>query len=523
MEPTPRPPAPPDLAVPLDGETSRRVERAGLWGGLALFALLLVLPAPEGMPPAAWRVAAVGALVATWWMTEALPMAAAALVPLVAFPLLGVATPEAAGAPYANPVVFLFLGGFLLALAVEKWGLHRRLALGVIAAVGLSPRRILLGFLVVTGFLSLWISNTATALMMLPIALSLARLVPADGGSAEEATGPGNQKNFAVALLLGLAYAASIGGIGTLIGTPTNALLAGFLRETYGYRLSFVAFMLVGMPVGIVGTALLYGLLVRLFPVAATEVPGSRAFVARERAALGPLTAAERRAGLVFAAVAALWIGSPLVERVVPGVNDTGVALAGALLLFVLPAGGATPRGTRLLTWTDAERLPWGVLLLFGGGLSLAAAIQASGLAVWIGGRLGALNAVPPVVLILAVCVVVVAMSELASNTATAAAFLPVVAALAVGVGENPLLLAVPATLAASCGFALPVATPPNAIAYGTGLLRTSQMGRAGLALNVLMILVVVAASFALLGPVLGVVGGTVPAWATAPPTPPAP
>ena len=468
----------------------------GLVGGLAAFGVLLVLPVPEGMDPPAWRAAAVAVLMAVWWMTEALPIAATSLVPLALFPVLGVTTIDAAAAPYANPIIFLFLGGFLLAKGMERWGLHRRLALGVIDRVGAAPRRIVLGFLLAAALLSMGISNTATAVLMLPIALSVVDLARRDDVGSDD-----DDRRFALVLLLSVAYGCSVGGMATLIGTPTNALLAGFVAETYGADLSFAAWLAVGVPLAAVGLVVVYVMLTRVvYPVRLASIPGGAAFVRERRRALGPMAAPERRVAVVFGTVATLWVLRPLVERVVGGASDAGIAVAGALALFALPAGRPAPgapsgagRGARLLDWETARTLPWGVLLLFGGGLSLAAAIADTGLAAWLGGRLAGAAALPTWALVGLVVALVVVLTELTSNTATAAAFLPVLGALAASTGTDPLLLLVPATVAASCAFMLPVATPPNAIVFGSGHVSIREMARAGVWLNVAFVVVVTA------------------------------
>ena len=462
--------------------------RVGLILGPVLFALLLLLPPPAAMTPAAWRTAATGILMAVWWITEAIPIPATALVPLLLFPLLGVASIGAAAAPYANPVIFLFLGGFLIAAALQRCGLHQRMALTIIALAGTSPRRLVGGFMAATAFISLWVSNTATVVMLLPMALSVITLVESRG-----ATGA----NFAVTLLLGLTYAASIGGMGTLIGTPPNALLAGFMDETYGIRIGFVEWMLLGVPLVLVALPLSWLLLTRvLYPVPGGDAAGGADLIRSELRRLGPLSRAELIVGGITALTAIAWVTRPLIDDVLPGISDAGIAVGGALLLFVIPAGWR--ERSPLLDWDDAQRLPWGVLLLFGGGLSLADAIEETGLAAWIGEALGAVAAWPPLLVVLTVSTVIVFLTELTSNTAVAAAFLPVVAALAVGIGADPLLLAVPVALGASCAFMMPVATPPNAIVYGSGHLTIPQMARAGFWLNLLMIVLVTAAAFLL-------------------------
>jgi len=486
--------------------------------GAVLFAVAVLLPPPAGLAPAAWRAAAVGLLMAAWWLGEALPIPATALLPAALFPLLGVTDLRAATAPYANPLIFLFLGGFLIALAMERWQLHRRLALEILARAGGGPSRIAGGFMAAAALLSMWISNTATAMMMLPIARSVVELAGPEDGDATPADrrgdGAGDAGRLAVVVMLGIAYACSLGGLGTLIGTPTNAFLAGFLDQTWGVELSFARWLLIGLPVMVIGLLATFVLLTRvLYPLRRQALPGGAAAIARQRAALGRLSAPQARVALVFALVALLWIGRPLAARLVPGLSDPGIAVLGALAVFLLPAGDGS--GERLLDWESTRRLPWGVLLLFGGGLSLASAIQSTGLAAWLGGRLAGLAAWPPLALVAAVVAVIVLLTELTSNTATAAAFLPVLASLAVAIGEHPFVLLVPATLAASCAFMLPVATPPNAIVYGSGHVSMAQMARAGLWLNLVMAVVVSLLVWLLLPLVFDVAPGQLPAWAT--------
>jgi sodium-dependent dicarboxylate transporter 2/3/5 len=468
---------------------------AGLLLGPALFAAMLLLPVPDGMPPAAWRTAALALLLAVWWMTEALPLGATSLLPIVLLPLLGAASIEDAAAPYANPTVFLFLGGFLIALAVERSGLHRRAALTILAAVGSRPRNLVAGFMVATAFLSMWISNTAATLMMLPMAMSVVAL--GDPGPGEE------QSEFAIAILLGVGYAASLGGLGTLIGTPPNALLAAYMAERFGFELGFGRWMLIGVPLVVVSLPLAWLILTRVAcRVGDARLASAGAELGSARDALGPLTRAEWLVGGVTVLTALAWMFRPLIARAVPAVSDTTIAIAGALLLFAIPIDWR--RREFPLGGSDIDRLPWSVLLLFGGGLSLAAAIQSSGLAAWMGTALERLGSLPLPLLVLGVVASVVFVSELASNTAAAATFLPIAGALAVGIGESPLLLVIPAALAASCGFMLPVATPPNAIVYATGRIPMPRMIRAGILLNLAMIAILTVAAFVLVPWVLG-------------------
>ncbi|MGF1593680.1 MAG: SLC13 family permease [Kiloniellaceae bacterium] len=472
-----------------DDETKRIVPLIGLPAGPLAFLLLLVLPAPAGLTPAAWAVAATVTLMVIWWITEALPVAATALVPIVIFPPLGVAGIADATAPYANPLIFLFLGGFLIAKAVERWNLHRRIALTILKAVGSTPDMLIGGFMIATAVLSMWLSNTATTIMMVPIALAVVALL--DRGDAR------TSDRFALALLLGIAYAASIGGLGTLIGTPPNALLAAFLSERYGIAIGFGRWMLFGVPLAALLLVLAWLLLTRIFvSVGHHAVAGAEEVIAGELRGLGPIGREERMVAAVFATVAALWVLRPLLEDLLPGtgLSDPGIALLGGLALFAIPADLKQHRF--LLDWEAAKTLPWGVLILFGGGLSLASAIQASGLAAWIGDLLAGFAGWPIFALILLVTGLVVFLTEVTSNTATASVFIPIAATLGASTIGDPALYAVPVAIAASCAFMMPVATPPNAIVYASGRITIPQMAKAGLLLNVVCTLVIGAAVY---------------------------
>lgn len=472
--------------------------------GPAIFIVMVLLPPPAGLELQAWRVAATAMLMAALWVTEAVPIPVTGLLPLVLFPLLGVAPVAAASAPYGDPLIFLFLGGFLIALGLERWNLHRRIALRVIGLVGTRPAALVGGFMLATAFLSMWVSNTATAVMMLPIGISVVGLLQKQDGERLE--------GFSAALLLSIAYAASIGGVATLIGTPPNALLAAFMRQSYGVEIGFAQWMVIGLPVAVIMLGLTWLVLTRVaFALPKDEIPGSAELIRSEAAALGPVTTPEWRVGLVFVAAAMLWVARPLLSGVLPaGLNDTTIAVAAGVLLFVVPAGGdGAGRGVALLDWDAAKRLPWGVLLLFGGGLSLAAAISDSGLAAWIGSGFAALDAWPVLLVVLLVTAGIVFLTELTSNIATAAAFLPLMASVAPVIGADPFLLTIPVALAASCAFMLPVATPPNAIVYGSGHLTVGQMARAGMLLNLAGIAVIMGMTWALVGAVFTVVGSS--------------
>lgn len=455
---------------------------------------------------------------AVWWLTEAVDIEVTALLPLALFPLAGVRTIAQAAAPYASDLIFLFMGGFVLALAMQRWGLDRRIALRTLRVVGARPRNVVGGMMLVTAALSMWVSNTATAAVMLPIALSVIRL--AEAGRAEAGATP--DRPFALSLLLGIAYGASIGGMVTLIGSPPNGILAQFMRTELGRDIGFARWLAIGGPVGLVLLPVAWWLLVVvLYPPRDVAIAGGPAWFDAELRGLGAMSRGERIVLLVFALTALAWLARPWLVlwspggdwRPLAGLSDAGVAILAALALFVLPAGGhppgappdVDPRGVRLIDWATAERLPWGVLVLFGGGLSLAAAVQANGVAEFIGAQAGWLRDLPPLVLVLAVTVAVIFLTELTSNTATTATLVPVLAALAVGMGIAPELLIVPATLAASCAFMLPVATPPNAIVFGSGAITLPEMARAGLWLNLVGIGLITGLLYSVILPLLGI------------------
>lgn len=482
-----------------------------LLGPAVALSMLFVGPMGE-MSESAWRTAALALWMGIWWLTEAVPIAATALLPLVLLPPLGIATVNAAAAPYANPVIYLFFGGFVLAAAFERSGLHRRLALALISVVGTKPDRIVAGFMLAAGLISMWVSNTASVLMLLPLAYSFlggaARSLTASERDpvvqpmAKPASSRAAATDFEKALLLGIAYAATIGGYGTLVGTPPNALLAGFLSQTHGIRVGFLDYMLIGVPIVLIGLPVTWLVLTRIaFRVRETDTVIDAGSLRDQRAALGPASPAEIFVAIVAACTAAAWIAQPWLSRIVPGVSEAGISVACAVILLAWPIDR---RWTRAIDWHDAERIPWGVLVLFGGGLSLAGAIQDGGLAKWIGDSVGGLRSLHPLLLVLIVTTVITFLGEFTSNTATAAAFLPIASSLAIGAGMNPLLLVVAAGLAASNGFMMPVGTPPNAIVFGSGRLTIPEMARAGLLIDLLFIVLVTGVSYLLVLPVLG-------------------
>ncbi|MDH4351296.1 MAG: DASS family sodium-coupled anion symporter, partial [Gemmatimonadota bacterium] len=466
------------------------MRRIALPLGPLLLVVVLVAPPPGGMTEGAWRVSGLAAWMALWWLTAVIPLEATALLPLVVLPLLGAVGFSAVAAHYADPIIFLFLGGFLIAAALERWELHRRFAAAALRAAGTDQRRIVLAFMLATAFLSMWISNTATAIMMLPIAAAAVGIER--GGAVGERLAEGG---LPVAVLLAVAYGASIGGVTTLIGSPPNAILAANARELAGVDVTFASWLPIGLAVAIPMLGVCWWALVTL-----CRVPrGPRSNPGPVTTALPPLGPGERFVLGVFAGAAVAWVlrtpkvlGAariPGLTDLVPGLTDAGIAMIAALLLFAVPLRRASRRFA--LDWDTARHVPWGVLLLFGGGLALAGAFETSGLTTWIGGRLVALRGLPVPVVIGATATLFVFLTELTSNTATAALGMPLLAGAADGLGLPPAQLMLAAALSASMAFMLPVATPPNAIVFGFGALRIGHMARVGIVLNLAAILVI--------------------------------
>ena len=470
--------------------------------GPAIFVIMMLAAGGQDvMPPAAWKAAAVGLWMAVWWATEAIPVPVTALLPLVLFDPLGIASIRDAAEPYANPTIYLYMGGFIMALALERCNLHRRIALNIVERTGNDGRRLVGGFMLVCALLSMWMTNTSTTMMLLPIVLSVSAVIRENVPGLSDKT----RDNFQIAMLLGLAYAASIGGLATIIGTPPNALLMAFLAENYGIEISFARWMLVGIPITFLMLPVAWvGLTRFLFPC---EIPASESVknhLHELREELGDIKPPEWRVGILFFCLVMAWMfRQPVTAALgISGVSDTGIVMTAALLLFILPSGD--PADPRLMTWEELVRLPWGVLVLFGGGLSLAAAVSDSGLALWLGELLAPLNVFGTAVLVVAAVTLVIFLTELTSNLATTATLLPVVAAIAVQAGVPPIMLTVPITIAASCAFMLPVATPPNAIVFSTGAISIPQMVRAGLFLNIIGIIIVSVVALVLAPSLLG-------------------
>ncbi len=501
-------------------EYTRR-QMVGLILGPLLFFLMLFLPAPAGMTPVAQKMAAIALLMATWWMCESIPIPATSLLPIALFPLLGIMSTQKATAPYASHLIYLFMGGFIIALSMQRWNLHRRIAMNIINAVGFSPGRLIFGFMIATATLSAFVSNTATTVMMMPIGLAIITHVVDEGtreGLHQQIDFSPEQFAFGLNLMLGIAYAASIGGIATLIGTPPNTVLAGYLQKTYGYEITFVDWLKVGVPLVVVMLPLCWLWLTKVAnPMKLKKVPGGRDLIKEELREMGSMNTGERWTALVFALTALGWIFRKQLGFLFPDpkmVTDAAIAMTGALVLFLIPI--SLKKNQFVMDWHWAAKMPWGVLILFGGGLSLAGGFKSSGLAEWLGNQVGLLENAPILVLVVAVTTLIIFLTELTSNTATSAMVMPILSAVAIGLGQSPLLLIVPAAVAASCAFMLPVATPPNAIVFGSGYVTIPQMAKSGFGLNIIGIVLVVAITYLLVFPVFDVVIGQIPAWVAA-------
>ena len=488
-----------------DPRSYTKPQLIGLLLGPIFFALTLLFFNPEGLSPEGKAVLASTLWIATWWITEAIPIPVASLLPLVLFPLTQGLDMNTTASSYGDETIFLFMGGFMIALAMEKWNLHRRIALTIISAIGTNMDRIVLGFMVATGFLSMWISNTATAMMMVPIGLAIIYQV-SDALKDDPSVDTSKQNfNFGKALMLGIAYSASLGGVATLIGTPPNTLLAGAINKMYGIELSFAKWMLFGVPLAWTFIFITWFYLVKFaFPSKLKTLPGGRAVIDKEKAALGRASAEEKLVFTIFILAALAWITrSFLLSMFIDGLSDGIIAVIFAILLFIIPS--VNRKGDHLLDWETAVKLPWGILLLFGGGLAIASGFKSSGLSEWIGSQLMGLQGVSMFVMILLVCALVLALTEITSNTATASMMYPIMASLAVALGMHPYALMIAAGVAASCAFMLPVATPPNAVVFSSGYVRITDMARAGFALNVFGVILVTLSIYYLLPLVWGI------------------
>ncbi len=502
-------------------------QKFGLFLGIPLFILVLKIPISDTLTPAAQNTLAVAVLMAFWWITEALPIPATSLIPIVAFPLLGVAKSSEIVRSYADSNIFLFMGGFFIAMAMQKWGLHRRIALHIIKIIGLGPKKIILGFMVATAFLSMWISNTATTMMMFPIALAVILQVSNFKDEKNNLLPDSIIQPFQMAMMLGIAYAASIGGIGTIIGTPPNIVFAAQVKSLFpnAPEIEFLQWMMVGIPLVIIFLPISWLILTYVLqPIRIKKFPAGKEVIDEQLEKLGKITRGEKLVAIIFVFTALAWIFRKNIEIgqfVIPGwsnlmgvakyVNDATVAIFSSLLLFFIPE--KIDKKSFLLDWEWAIKIPWGILLLFGGGIALASGFKSTGLAAWVGHQLNAFSGMPLIFLIMLTCIMLTFLTEITSNTATSTIFMPILAATTLAIGLHPFLLMIPATISASCAFMLPVATPPNAIVFGSGYLTIPQMAKNGLLMNLIGVLIVTAVTYLIAIPAFGIVLGHMPAW----------
>jgi len=469
---------------PINGINMGKTKLLGLVLGPISFVLILFFFHPEGLSEQAIAVLASTIWIAIWWITEAIPIAVTALLPLVLFPLSGGLDLSSTSSSFGHKYVFLYMGGFIIAIVIEKWNLHRRIALNIINLIGSDVRKIILGFMIATAFLSMWISNTATSVMMLPIGLAIIKQLQDNPDTVED-----ENQTFGKALMLAIAYSASIGGVATLIGTPPNLVLAGVVLDTYGYEITFMQWFSFGLPISIILIFICWKYLTKYaFSFKQKSFPGGKQEIKRLLSSLGKISYEEKIIAFVFALTAFCWITrSFLLQKILPGLDDTIIAIFFAIILFLIPS---KKKGERLINWNEAVKMPWGIILLFGGGMALAKGFDVSGLAVWIGSQMTSLSGLPIIVLILVLIAVVNFLTEITSNLATTAMLLPVLAPMALTIDIHPFVLMVGAAVAASCAFMLPVATPPNAVVFGSGYLRIPDMVSKGFFMNIVSIVI---------------------------------
>ena len=467
----------------------RNYKFGGMIGGIFL-AVAVYLITPVDLGHEIRVTAAIAVLMGAWWITEAAPLAGTAMLPLILFPAFGAAELSDVATSYASSTILLFLGGFLLALALQRWNLHKRIAIHIVLRVGVKPTRLIAGFMIATALLSMWVSNTATAMMMIPMGMSLVRMLEGEGVLPEKS-------KFGTGLVVSIAYGASIGGFGTLIGSPVNVVVAGYIRETLNYPLTFLQWMMVGVPVVIAFTAIGYFLIAHvLWKPEIDEIPDGRKMFEDQLASLGTMSAGERVVTAVFVLTAGSWILVPMIAPEGFWLTDTAIALIAGVAVMVLPA---KPRqGVMVMSWKDTHEMPWDVLMLIGGGLALSAQITSSGLAAAMGDALTVLGGVPQWLMLLVVAALLLCLTELTSSTATVAAFVPVVGGLALALGQDPVPLVIAAALTCTCSFMLPVGTPPNALAFSTGAVTMNQLMRTGVWMNLCSLVLVMVISLTL-------------------------
>ncbi len=467
-----------------------RIELFKMALGLIMFSMVLIVN-PFGMAPMANKVLAVAALMICWWITEALPMPVVALLPLLFFPLMGISSFSETAAPYANEVIYLFMGGFIIGMGIEKWGLHKRIALKIVSLTGTSGNKILLGFIISTGFISMWLSNTATTMMMYPIAISVIAVV-IDMNEQQQ-----SKKNFALTMMIAIAYASNFGGIATIIGTPPNVAYASYISKKYLVDISFFDWMVVAMPVSIILLLLLYVVLIFVFPNRIKKNHAFEEMIQRDLRDLGPMSKPEKRVMVVFLLTAFLWITRSLINQLnIVKLDDSMIAIFGALMMFIVPSGTAEARNEKLLVWNDTQKMAWGILLLFGGGITLAGALEKSGIIQMIGNGMSQSATSSILWMIILVTVISIFLSEVMSNVAQVIVFAPVVTVLAEIMHVNPFLFGMPMALAASCASMLPMGTPPNAIVFSSGHIKISEMVKAGFVMNLISIILIVLAIY---------------------------
>jgi len=475
----------------------------GLIIGLSILSIFIFSEPPEGLSKVGWLTAGVALLMTIWWITEAIPIYLTGIIPLILFPIFNIFDLKLVASSYAHPLVLLFLGGFIIASAMEACGLHKRIALNILSLSGTSPSKIIAGFMIATAFISMWVSNTASTIMMLPIAVSVITIFSNQPNIRNE--------NFAIPLLLAIAYSASIGGASTLIGTPTNIMLSSILSDSYNYEISFLDWLLIGLPVAIFLLPTVWFFLTNIsFNVSKKKSNALERTIQEMRGEIGSPSFTEKIVATVFFLTATFWVFRRSLNEIFNlNLNDTSIGLLGALLLFLIP----TSKTTRACNWETANKIPWGILLLVGGGIALSKAFNSSGLAIWIGEFSNYFYGYNIYLLIFIAVALIIYLTELNSNTATVATFMPILIIFAISINQNPLFFVIPATIAASCAFMLPIATPPNAVVFGSGKIAIKDMIKAGFLLNIISVVVVTIISIIFIKLVFEAQIGELPNW----------
>jgi solute carrier family 13 (sodium-dependent dicarboxylate transporter), member 2/3/5 len=493
-------------------ETSPLARKIGYFLGPALFLLTFFVDVPDGMSAAGWRVSGLALWMATWWITEAMPLPVTSLLPVVILPVDHILPLKSTLTSFSSPIIFLFLGGFLLSLAMEKWNLHMRIGLGILHSIGVGGKSILAGIMLATAFLGMWISNTATVIMMLPMAISIALLLSAKNNAGE--LPPLGQNALAKAMIFGVAYAAVIGGLSTFVGTPTNAVLQSYMVKTYNHGFNLADWMCFGVPLSLLLLGLTWWLLVVRYIRHAAICEDVRLSVREAFSKLGPMCREEKIVLFVFVTMALLWVFShPLSKATGLEIEDAMVAVFGGMLLFLIPTDFTFSKFA--LTWKDTTKLPWGILVFFGGSLALSDALSETGVIHWLSVQMEAIQGLNIVLVVTLVMLMVIAVSEFMSNVATVTAFTPILAALAAAMEVNPLIILIPATLAASTAFALPGASAANALAYGTGHVKVRDIIQTGFLLNIISLVLILLCTFSLVLTAMDIDIHTVPEWAS--------